>query len=581
MTSIPANELVNVVPSVLGVGGSALDIVGLMITTNPRVPIGSVQSFPDQSSVSTYFGATSQEASIAGNYFGGFIGASKIPANILFAQYPLSAVSAYLRGGNISAISLTTLQSYSGTLSVTIDGVLRSASISLAASTSFSSAASIVGAALGIHGAQAASIVGSISGTVMTVSSVVSGALAVGDVVAGTGVTAGTYITALASGTGGVGTYTVSPGQTAGSQAITAYLPGVAYDSVSGAFTVSGTAAGAASTISYGSGALGTSLLLTQATGAVLSQGTGAATPGAFMNGVVGSTMNWVTYMTLFDPDQGSGSTQKQAFAAWKNNYPNRFGYVAWDTDASPTVTVPATSSFVYALNAVNDSGTCPIYAIDATTGPQLAAFVCGAAAAIDFTETNGRITFAYKSQSGLSASVITATAAVNLGGNPQTSSQGNGYNFYGAYGSASDTFTWFQRGFVTGDFTWFDSYINQIWLNNSLQASLLTLQQNSKSIPYTTSGNTLIDTALADPIAAGLDFGAYGPGVLSSSQIAAVNAAASANVATTIQTQGYYLQIKPATPSTRAARTSPPATFWYLDRGSVQAITLASVALQ
>jgi hypothetical protein len=29
-----------------------------------------------------------------------------------------------------------------------------------------------------------------------------------------------------------------------------------------------------------------------------------------------------------------------------------------------------------------------------------------------------------------------------------------------------------------------------------------------------------------------------------------------------------------------RAARTSPPCTFWYIDRGSVQAITLASVAL-
>lgn len=55
--------------------------------------------------------------------------------------------------------------------------------------------------------------VGSIAGAVMTVSSVQAGVLAVGRTVFGTGVLAGTIITALATGTGGVGTYAVSPSQ--------------------------------------------------------------------------------------------------------------------------------------------------------------------------------------------------------------------------------------------------------------------------------------------------------------------------------------------------------------------------------
>lgn len=67
----------------------------------------------------------------------------------------------------------------------------------------------------------AASVTGSISGTTLTVSAVSSGTLAVGQPIAGTGVTAGTYITALGTGTGGVGTYTVNNSQTVASGTLT------------------------------------------------------------------------------------------------------------------------------------------------------------------------------------------------------------------------------------------------------------------------------------------------------------------------------------------------------------------------
>ena len=57
---------------------------------------------------------------------------------------------------------------------------------------------------------------------VLTVSAVGSGGLTVGDVLSGSGVTTGTVLTALQSGTGGTGTYVVSPTQTASSTTITA-----------------------------------------------------------------------------------------------------------------------------------------------------------------------------------------------------------------------------------------------------------------------------------------------------------------------------------------------------------------------
>lgn len=61
------------------------------------------------------------------------------------------------------------------------------------------------------------------AGGTLTVGGTVTGTFAVGDTVSGSGVTAGTYITALGTGTGGAGTYIVTPSQTASSTAITAY----------------------------------------------------------------------------------------------------------------------------------------------------------------------------------------------------------------------------------------------------------------------------------------------------------------------------------------------------------------------
>lgn len=63
---------------------------------------------------------------------------------------------------------------------------------------------------------------GSIAGTTLTVSAVEFGALSVGFPVFGVDVAAGTIIASLGTGTGGVGTYTVSPSQTITSRTLAA-----------------------------------------------------------------------------------------------------------------------------------------------------------------------------------------------------------------------------------------------------------------------------------------------------------------------------------------------------------------------
>lgn len=563
--SIPASAIVNVVPNVIGAGGTGLDLTGLILTNSARVPIGSVMAFSTAATVATFFGVSSQEAALATTYFGGFDNANISPASLLFAQYPAAAVAPYLRGGAASSLTLTQLQALSGTLTLTINGVVvTSGSINLSPATSFSNAATLIQAGLASYDAV---VTGSIAGTTLTVSAVTSGTLAVGQVVSGAGVTAGTKITAFLTGTGGVGTYTVDTSQTLSSTTISAGQTLVTYDSVSGAFIVTGGTPGATGTISFASGTLSASIFLTQATGAVLSQGAVAGVPGDAMAAIVAETQDFVSFATAFKPTVDD----MVAFSAWTNGQKNRFLYVMWDNDITVTSNSD-TASAGYLIGQASYSGTAPIY--DPANGASVAAFVMGSIAAMDFTQADGRTTLAFRAQSGLTPGVTNQAIADNL--------LANGYNFYGRYATANDQFVFLYPGSVTGPFAWIDSYVNQVWMNNAFQLALMTLLTSIKSIPYNAAGYALIEQAMADPINAAVSFGAIRAGVtLSALQAAEVNAAAGVKVDDVIQQRGWYLSVLDASPQVRAARGSPPVTFFYTDGQSIQKISLASVEIQ
>lgn len=585
MSTIPASTFVNVQPSVLSAAGDAIDLNGLVLTNGNRVPIGEVLSFASAAAVREFFGINSAEDIVAGGgvgmgagYFGGFRNSSLKPGALLFAQYNQSDVGAWLRGGDVSDLTLTELQAIAGTLSIVTDDATYSGTINLAAATGFSNAAALISDTLNMPGQQIAAMTAAISTTTLTVSAIDNAVLAVGTFIEGVGVTAGTQITALGSGTGGTGTYTVNNSQTVGSEAMTAMAPGVTYDSVRGAFYVVSENVGEGATIAFATGAAADNLKLQAAQGATISQGADAATPAGFMNGLIEVNTNWASFMTTFNPDE-SGNTNKLAFAAWASGQNYRFIYVCLDTDITATQSVPATGSLGYLIDQAEYSGTALIYS---PTDLNQSAFLCGAIASINFEEGNGRITLAYKSQDGLLAGVTTQSAAINLGGNPQVAdSFGNGYNYYGAVAAAKADFVFFQRGFISGDFRWIDSFANQIWLNATFQSVLLQFLNTIRSVPYNSAGYSLIEQALAGTIAQALSFGMLAPGSISSEQIVEVNQEAGVDIAETLQTQGWYLQILDASSAVRASRASPPMKFWYLDRGSVQAFNLQSIAVQ
>ena len=85
MTTIPASQIVNVLPGVLSAGGNSLVLNGLVLTTNSRVPAGTVVSFPAATAVSSYFGALANETLGAAVYFQSYDNSTQKPGALLFA----------------------------------------------------------------------------------------------------------------------------------------------------------------------------------------------------------------------------------------------------------------------------------------------------------------------------------------------------------------------------------------------------------------------------------------------------------------------------------------------------------------
>ncbi len=335
----------------------------------------------------------------------------------------------------------------------------------------------------------------------------------------------------------------------------------VTWDAINSTFLFTSPTTGVLSTMSFATGTLSAGLMLTSATGALLSQGAAVSTPATAMDAIKALTQNWVDFMTMWEPV----IQDKEAFAVWTNAQNQRYMYVCWDTDAQAIVN-GSTTCFGAIAKSLQYDGVVPVY-----NTKELAAFMLGTVASIDFSRLNGRITSAFKSQSGFVPTVTDQQIAANL--------LENGYSFYGAYATANDQFNFLYNGQMSGKWSWVDTFVDQVYLNAQFQLALLSLLTTVKSIPYNESGYSLIRAAMIDPISQALNFGSIRTGItMSAQQKAVVNQAAGLDVSTIIEQQGYFLQILDPGAQVRGNRGTPVINFWYTDGGAVQKITVASI---
>ena len=352
----------------------------------------------------------------------------------------------------------------------------------------------------------------------------------------------------------------------------------VSWNAIQSAFTFTDNTVGATSTITYASGTLAASIKLDQADGAIVSQGAIADTEATAMNNVTANTRDWACFMTAWEPTLSS----KENFAVWNNAQSQLYAYICWDTDQQALVS-GATEPFGVVAKSNQYNGVCcvtgnssEVAAAGTTLAallPQLAAFVLGYAASLDFSRQNGCATAMFRQQSGFIPTITDETSYANL--------SANGYSCYGEFATANEQFNFFANGQISGEWLWLDSYLNQIYLNSQMQLSLVTYLTSAGSVPYNEAGYSQIRAALMDPITQALNFGTIRAGVaLSESQISQVNSAAGKAVDQLIAQQGYYLQILDPGAQARSNRQTPVISLWYTDGQSIQSVSMASIAI-
>ncbi|KMK23098.1 hypothetical protein ABW11_21035 [Pluralibacter gergoviae] len=158
--AISLSNIVRVLPGVLKVSGSALDLNGLILTDSAYAPVGSVLSFSNAADVAAYFGSESIEAKMSPWYFSGYNNASRTPGRLLFAGFSDKSVPAFLRSGSMASVTPEELSVLGGTLTLTINGKqVSSSNIDLSGVKSFADVAQKVSNGLNVDGKNAVSVV--------------------------------------------------------------------------------------------------------------------------------------------------------------------------------------------------------------------------------------------------------------------------------------------------------------------------------------------------------------------------------------------------------------------------------------
>ena len=145
LASIPASEIVTVLPSVLGAGGTAMALNAVIISDDVKFV---AKEYSNADAVSNDYGTTSDKYKFAQIYFNGFTGSTVKPSALFISKYSAVDSAAKLTGASLRSMSLDQLKAITGAISVTIDGVLKTGTIDLSAATSFSNAATLIATTL-------------------------------------------------------------------------------------------------------------------------------------------------------------------------------------------------------------------------------------------------------------------------------------------------------------------------------------------------------------------------------------------------------------------------------------------------
>ena len=133
LASIPASEVVTVLPSVLEAGGTAMALNTVLLSDDVKFV---AKEYSNADAVGNDYGTTSDKYKFAQIYFAGFTGSTVKPSALFIGKYSTADTAAKLTGASLRSMSLDELKTVTGSIDVTVDGVLKTGTIDLSAATS-------------------------------------------------------------------------------------------------------------------------------------------------------------------------------------------------------------------------------------------------------------------------------------------------------------------------------------------------------------------------------------------------------------------------------------------------------------
>ena len=511
MNNVSTSNFVKVIPQINVAVGSGFSLNGLLLTKNANAPLGVPLSFNSDSAVGSYFGTTSDEYKFAVRYFAANDNKTKLPSALLICGYNLSAQAGWLRGGSV-AYTLAQLKTITnGNLKLSFGGAdVELTGLDFSGATSYSLVATAIQTALR------------------------------------------------------------AAGQTANFTSATCV-----FNSQTNAFIITSGASDSTGTIGYAMATttagtdVSSILALRETNGAILSPLQSAATTlDAFMSAIINETQAFFSFCKLWElADASDNQTEDLAFATWCGLQGVRFAFFEHDKE-SADLNPNSSADFLSVLKTNNVGGTAGCYG---TT--DLCAMIMGTIAAVNYELRNGRITTAFKTQSGLEPTCTNNDNYLAL--------EGKGYNSYVKDGTAGNTFFGVQRGTISGPYQFIDAYANHIWLNDQMQVAMRTMLGDVNALPYNEFGYNQILNSITPVIDRALNAGVINTGIdLDASQI---NVIASETGWTPSQTKnvlynfGWAFQAVSPSATVRANRGTPILRFYYCDGGAIQKIDLIS----
>ena len=515
MSNVSTSNFAQITPKVSSAVGSGFSLNGLLLTKNPDFPLGVPLSFNGNAAVGKYAGTSSSEYSFSNVYFTANDTKTRTPSALLIVGYNLAAQAGWLRGGTLSATLADLVTITNGVLVLDFGGAsVTLSSIDFSAQTSLSGCATVLQTAL-----RAAGSTGNFTNATVT------------------------------------------------------------YNSQAGGFIIKSGANDSTGTVGYASAWTGAGtdissvLMLTQADGAIISPvQTSAITEEAFLNNLIQQTQGFFSFAKNWELVSASDNQSEDiVFAKWCANQGVRFAFCEHDAqaaDKNPSLT----SDFASQLTLQDIAGTSANFGTVA-----LCAFVMGTIASVNYDVTNGRITTAFKKQSGLAVTCDNDDDYKAL--------TGKGYNCYVRDGSAGNVFFGYQRGTISGPYQFIDAYANHVWLNDQMQVALRALLGNSNALPYNQFGYNQVLNAILPSINTALNAGVISTGIdLQEDQLSAIAAETGLTiqeVQNTLYQTGWYFQAVSPSSTVRASRGTPNFNFYYCDGGAIQKIELISTAVR